>query len=157
MIGVDVNLGDAEMGLVHAVCAIDDELLRPETFDELCDFLGPLNRYIFVAKYWTTELIASLISKDCGIFGVRKASVGILVHHKMLYIVLEVLDDSSVGVELHHKWRIVILGDVESSETQEIILSAVVVILFMLVSVCRRDLCPNDARCPYRSSVNDFK
>lgn len=130
------------MSLVHAVRAIYDEFLGSQTFDELRDFLGPFNRYIFTTNYWATEFITSLVSKNCRIFGVCEASVRIFVGQKMLYIVFKVLNDSFIGVELHDKRGIVTCREVETSEAQEIILSTVVVILFPLVSVCRRNSCP---------------
>jgi hypothetical protein len=73
----DVNFGNTEMSLVHAICAIDDKLLGSEALDKLRDFPRPLNRYIFVAKSWTAEFIAGLVSKDRGVFSISQTSVGV--------------------------------------------------------------------------------
>jgi hypothetical protein len=51
----------------------------------------------------------------------------------MLDVVFEVLNDSSVGVELHHKRRVVVLRDIDTSEAQEVIFSAVIVVLHTLI------------------------
>ncbi len=53
----------------------------------------------------------------------------------MLDIVFEVLDNGSVRIELHHEWGVVVLCDVKTSKAQEIVLSAMVVILSTLASI----------------------
>jgi hypothetical protein len=44
-------------------------------------------------------------------------------------IIFEVVDDCTVGVELHHKERIVGLCDIEAPPAEEVILSAVIIVL----------------------------
>ena len=70
MVRVDVDSVDAEMGLIHTVCAVDDQFVWRKRLDEGADLGRPLIRHPHIPKVGAAEFVAGLVSEDCRVLGI---------------------------------------------------------------------------------------
>ena len=98
---------------------------------ELTNFSDPIIRHVFVTPYYAVQFIAGLISDDCWVFCVGKASVGIHVCEQVLDVILEKSDDLGIGVEFQCVWWEGVIGaaDVVACPAEESEFPTMIVIL----------------------------
>lgn len=132
VVGHDVDLLDSEVRRVDAVRAVDDQLFRRQRLDMGSNLGQPRCRAIHIPPDRTSQLVAGLVGEDGGVVGVREPGVLVHVREQLRDVVLEGRHNGRVGVELHdlRAGRVVGLRQVEAIPAEEVVLAAVVIVLW---------------------------
>jgi hypothetical protein len=88
------------MCCIDSISTVNYQLLRSKLFEKVGNLAGPLNWDVLIAKYGTSKLVSSFVSKNGRVFCIGKVGIRVPVSQKYLVVVFEIVDDGSIGVKL---------------------------------------------------------
>lgn len=136
MVRKQIDRLHSQMRTIHPIRAVDKKLLGRELLDILGDLAHPRHRHVHVAKDGPTELVAVLIGEDGRVVGIAEIRIGVDMREERVNVRFERGNDIGVGVELLdlRGGRVGGLGEVEAGPAEEVVFSAVVIVLCVLLA-----------------------